>query len=403
MTSMPTPYKLDARVDSPIKMSRVEGFDGGTQFAVQTNWQGWELRRSRGNLRSLSELGSDDVGGDFDLSRRTFSLQGDWSPRTIRFGSYQRTGNPVWANWLPWSWGTNNPKKDVVLPATGTLLTQGTKAIALCSPTRPKAGLSSALIELKNDGLPSASLAILKNRGVKGAGSDYLNVNFGWLPLVSDLKSVAKSVINTEKYLKALREYSGQKLRRRFVFVPVETESIRQTYSPGYYTGPWPLGHREAAVEIKTAKTEVWFSGAFRYGYPMGDDLISKASAAAIDARYLLGLDLSPSTIWNVLPWSWLADWFVNVGDIMSNMSDSMYNQQVLEFGYVMRTVTETTFHELTVQGPLANFVCGLSSTYVSKQRRKATPYGFGLSWTGFTPYQLSILTALGISNRRGS
>jgi len=33
-----------------------------------------------------------------------------------------------------------------------------------------------------------------------------------------------------------------------------------------------------------------------------------------------------------------------------------------------------------------------------TKMRQRANPYGFGLTWSGLSPFQLSILAALGIN-----
>jgi hypothetical protein len=121
---------------------------------------------------------------------------------------------------------------------------------------------------------------------------------------------------------------------------------------------------------------------------------------AALFAKRI-GADLSPETLWNLTPWSWAVDWFSNAGDVISNVDSFQIDGQVMAWGYIM----EHTVHRVTytykggtnVDGsPLV--VSPVTLVTETKVRRRANPYGFGVSWNDLSPFQISILTALGIS-----
>jgi hypothetical protein len=112
-------------------------------------------------------------------------------------------------------------------------------------------------------------------------------------------------------------------------------------------------------------------------------------------------LTLDPNVLWRLAPWSWLVDWFVNAGDVISNLTDMAIDGLVLQYGYMMEHTI--ICDELRLVGPrfksgalVDTTLCLVTET---KQRVKATPYGFGLSWSSFSPTQLAILAALGITH----
>jgi len=51
-----------------------------------------------------------------------------------------------------------------------------------------------------------------------GASSDWLNANFGWLPLAKDVKDLIKSLKTANAGIKQLVRDSGRNVRRRFSF-----------------------------------------------------------------------------------------------------------------------------------------------------------------------------------------
>jgi len=126
--------------------------------------------------------------------------------------------------------------------------------------------------------------------------------------------------------------------------------------------------------------------------------------------RKLYGATVSPEVLYNAIPWTWLMDWFVNVGDVMSNLSNNVDNLTA-DYAFVMRTRKMELNNTATTSwaGISANLGTGLESIIPEgsatrslsyseeiKSRTGATPFGFGLSYDGLSTYQKSILAAIG-------
>jgi hypothetical protein len=121
---------------------------------------------------------------------------------------------------------------------------------------------------------------------------------------------------------------------------------------------------------------------------------------AAIKARKVLGIQLTPGAIWNLAPWSWAADWFSNAGDVLQNLDSWIIDGLVVRYGYMMETtIVRDTYTMVGPTGypgnPLASDVIVES---ITKQRLKSSPYGFGLTWDTLSPRQIAIATSLGLS-----
>jgi hypothetical protein len=256
---------------------------------------------------------------------------------------------------------------------------------------------------------------------------------FGWVPTLGDLKSIAGAMVNAPKIINQYMRDSDKIVRRKFRF-PTETSSkygnTDLSYlgkkvgvmlaQPDVWNNSWNIGRELgqgldfdlvgarsiSATEQRTDK--IWFSGAFRYHLAADSDILSRIDRTSQIAHKWLGaggVDLN--TFWQLMPWSWFIDWFVDVGDIIDNANSALLNGQVLQYGYLMRETTVkrayTTDSAMIYRGSDATQdrqIGFASTTYVSqrKQRVKATPYGFGLNPDTFSAQQWAILGALGLS-----
>jgi hypothetical protein len=384
----------------------------GSQFTDSQNHPSWRSR-SRDRFRG-------DLGGPFFTQKKYFdgSLAAiDFSGNNMDFSdphSY-RDGNFQVAHY----WGTMlpcNPRLIQFPPAMSSSFDNldelGTKAISQCSPSSPVADLSTFLGELVKEGLPSMIGKLLhgwrtKNLAEvrKDIGSEYLNWEFGWKPIISDLKKLSSTIVHGDQIWAQYERDAGKLVRRRFEFPVVRSASIEvlpdtHPYLLGpddsalYNWGKSPIGH---CLCEHTLTQRRWFSGAFTYYLPSDR---SSVAAYVIKAKKLLGLTLTPEVVWNLMPWSWALDWFGSTGDIISNWSNWMIDGQVLQYGYMMEhsiskytyTWVGDTYYRASIAPPT------VSTVVETKIRRQATPYGFGLSWNGFTPRQIAITTALGMS-----
>jgi len=279
----------------------------------------------------------------------------------------------------------------------------GSLAIYITNPVNPAADLSVAIGELIHDGIPS-----LPGKAEGNIGDEYLNLQFGWSPTISDGKAFIRAIHNQDILIHQFIKDNGKQVRRKLGIPPKVTSS--KTVSSSNYPpvplnsgAPWSAGGQEiklGILETTSVTTQyLWFEGVFTYYLPpnvIGMDI------AALDKTYGIVPDIN--TAWNLLPWSWLVDWFSNAGVVMKNLTAFTSGGLTMPWGYVMcdtETVTDYRWSGQVRTATGTSFVpYSFTETFTTRrrQRRQATPFGFGLNWDGFSPFQLSILAALGIS-----
>lgn len=287
----------------------------------------------------------------------------------------------------------------------------GATAISRCKPTNPPADVSNFLGELVREGIPhliGSSLWKDKTEAArKMAGDEYLNVQFGWLPLVNGVKSIVEASKKADTVLAQYERDAGKVVRRRYRF-PSKTTSSEDNLGPRV---PWDVSgsgnvHNPSYGTLtRRRKThqESWFSGAFTYALPSGYESRNALSKKAADWSIVYGLELTPETVWNLAPWSWAVDWFSNAGDVISNISDFADQGLIMRYGYVMEHTVTTDTYTLSGHPYRGTEYRSPPLTLVTetKVRRAANPFGFGVTWEGISPFQASIMAALGMTRGR--
>lgn len=301
--------------------------------------------------------------------------------------------------------GTNTDTSFITLPSASDNNFMGVNAWSRFKPTSSSGSLGQAILELHD----VKSLFTLPRlyQGVKffkSLGSAYLQVEFGWKPFLNDIKEFAQNTLNADKRLRQLARDNGRIVRRRGnTGNAVNKTEITNSVNSNMFTYPGlpsPLLDGSPHTETVTRKIyDQWkFSGAFRYYIAMqrGNSLRESQQLT----RIVYGLDLTPSTVYEVMPWSWMVDWFSNVGANIDNLNDSEDNLVAL-YAYIMNEKfiqTEVVCRGKTLGGP---YQCSSTLINSMKSRSGASPFGFGLSPTGFTGKQTAILAALGATKIR--
>jgi hypothetical protein len=308
-------------------------------------------------------------------------------------------------------------------------------------PGNPVAGLGQFLVELRS--LPTIPLkgvfkggkvpynflsskftvpiqhlpGTLKGRlgQFRNLGSEYLNVQFGWLPFVKDLQQMYNLWQTIDKRLAQIVRENGKYIRRKAtVRDEVTSDQSSESYNLAYINvrgaPPNYFGPEARTLYQVTSKTteHIWFSGSFRYYIPdVGSSLWDKRARAA-----LFGVLPTPELLWNVLPWSWLADWFGNIGDVISNVGPNAVDNLTTRYSFIMRRVVSSTewrasvYHDGLDRTPFfRNEWPGGGATYTTRSTVDVktrvgggNPFGLNVELASLSGYQLSILAALGIS-----
>jgi hypothetical protein len=295
----------------------------------------------------------------------------------------------------------------------------GATAIALVAPTNPTANLSTTIGESMREGIPSLPGIKLwkeKTNFLKGIGSEYLNYQFGWSPLKSEVDSVVNATRRHRDILQNYHSNEGVNVHRRFEFDP-EVSQWEAEAGASYpilgqlstnYIDPNSPGS-ECKVVVRNERKR-WFEGCFTYGGSSKVDSFNHAIGFGSDADKLYGTDLTPDVLWNLTPWSWAVDWFTNTGDLIHNLTNFANAGLVMRYGYMMEE-TISTYSTFWSDAGMFTYdrknnklqkiragggSRGLKTT--TKARSPANPFGFGVSWEGLSPTQLAITAAIGIT-----
>lgn len=257
-------------------------------------------------------------------------------------------------------------------------------------------------------------------RFLRAGGGETLNIEFGYLPFISDIKSIITMVTSGNKYVKQLIRDDGKPVRRTFEFPFVNTTTIVSDnvdindFGSSNVINEGPAGpygnygpYNGKITTVDTYERNTWFSGEYMYHLPSASTWSGKFDRYIALAQKLTGFEITPEVIWDLAPWSWLGDWFADFGTVISNgVSFSDLNTNlVLRYGYLMcheKAQRKVVSPDVSLGDPIITNVGPLATIYTHerKQRIKATPFGFGFNLDSLSPTQIAILGSLGFTSR---
>jgi hypothetical protein len=286
--------------------------------------------------------------------------------------------------------------------------------VAQTNPTTPIAGIGQFLGEIER--LPKFFLneSYLRYRVnyFRLLGNDYLNVAFGWLPFISDLKKAVDVAIHANDLARQIYQDSGRWIRRKRTLDPIVNTVLKRYKTANPYRLNF-LDSNQAAVffvggnqygdlTVEDTITETYsFSAAFQYFIEGDGTFLGEADSQLKALDRLLGFKPTPSVLYELMPYSWLIDWMSNVGNVVSNWTQFMDDRLVMPYCYLMRTThvkrvaTARDVRLYSYPNPISPTT---TQETVQKERVRGTPFGFGLDPDGFTGRQWAILAALGLS-----
>lgn len=372
--------------------------------------KGIQTTESEGHHWPPSRGSTGDAGGSFRTSRSYVDTHG-FTPRQynlmqqvgLSVHRFRGTAYPFFPNSLS-DFPASAESSDSALAADGAT------AVSRCAPTNSPADVATFIGELYKDGIPSLVGATLwKDRAKRirehKVANEYLNAQFGWVPLVNDVAKFAKSMVDADTILRQYERNAGRDVRRTYRFPTRKTQSevvfpdtgAVCNCSSAHNVPNAPFGI--SRIRSRTTTVSKWFSGAFTYHLPSGYDSRNEMERLALQAKVVHGLTLTPDTLWELAPWSWAVDWFSNTGDVINNISAVANQGLVMRYGYIMEhsVVRDTwSLSRSSVKG--TGDLPPIVLVTETKKRVKANPFGFGVSWDGLSSFQASILTALGIT-----
>lgn len=255
-------------------------------------------------------VGNPHGDNPFDLTSITYAggrVGGGRSDTTI--GGYD----------CPASWTISTGSSNYPQPPAIDYAALATKALAYTNPSRPDLLLPVAAFELRElpDMIRHAGSFLItrahrresKLSELKQAAAANLAIQFGWLPLLSDLASLASFPESLEKRQKEMnRLFSGSGLKRT---VKLQNwQSGIKVVTRNYVTNKLPAKQNDSVQQRVWASVRWKPDSAYPRVPPSQPELVG----------LMLGLHPSQITLnlWEALPWSWLIDWFAGVQDTLT-------------------------------------------------------------------------------------
>lgn len=186
-----------------------------------------------------------------------------------------------------------------------------TLVVARTNPSRSIIDLPVSLFELRE--LPDL-VRSLGNNLIRRWAKGTLMREFGWTPLASDYNALLSFSKSTSDRMELLKKLSTAPMLRKVnlydstVTGPRTSREVQST----------PVAWYHEVTEQTMTSRKVW-------GYVTwtpdvsGFERIKKYDPdfKSLSRNIVLGTTLDAYTLWNALPWSWLADWYGNIGDYL--------------------------------------------------------------------------------------
>lgn len=305
------------------------------------------------------------------------------------------------AGWVPNYF--RNPTGTFIshLPVSGIpgLAESAVHVVNATNPSKPLVDIPVSIAELAD--LPRIvrdTYGHILKRIVKGAAKENLRYEFAIKPAVGDfikLLEFKKAHDQQMKLLSKLRQ--GSVVRKAFI-----AAGTAESYSGSVITV------HSAPSEFICSVTRGWTrTSVQRWGYvswtpniPEFNKLIGSEADATFQAKkILLGLTIDASTAWELLPWSWLADWFSNMGDWIASKRSLI----PVSAGYPSICTTYRTTVEWIPRPNqwCSNLTSGYQTSLVTKVRDKASASLPSANLPLLTGRQIGILTSLAVSRFR--
>jgi hypothetical protein len=243
----------------------------------------------------------------------------------------------------------------------------------------------------------------------KSVANHFLNHHFGWKPLVSDVQGTLNCILNFDDYLDHVRERNDRWLVRKYTEDAIQSEEVvyrgnvhTNSCSPSLSPSEFLVPNSCFQTVTRRKLTRVWYKGVFKYYRPEFDYMkkmhpVMRRLRQQITA---LGLNINPTVIYKVMPWTWCLDWFVNVGDYVTRVQDMASDSIMSKSFYLMRH-NYVVYEYRKVFTFYDGQTCDLRwyRTVETKRRGKAdSPFHFTSPPGGLSQMQMALLAAVGLS-----
>lgn len=154
----------------------------------------------------------------------------------------------------------------------------------------------------------------------KMSASNYLQWKFAVRPLISDIEAVYSSLSSYKSRMNDLVTRTGGRQTRHFTVHLDEFTDSDETVATGFLR-PW-IGFNgcvpfEANRRIQYSPTVFHCQVQYNFNYTA----YQQQNAAVLGLLDMLGVNFNPAIVWNALPWSFVVDWVLRVGDSLERFA----------------------------------------------------------------------------------
>lgn len=216
---------------------------------------------------------------------------------------------------------------------------------ARTNPSRAHVSLPTFIGELRDFGdLPRQVRSFLKGGLIRKAANANISYRFGIAPFIGDLRKLLDFTAAVEKRLAELKRLQKDGFIRRRVLLGYRTGTPR-------YEAKWLQSLYATVTAYRNTKFTMERWATIRWDIVNGYVLPSTdASRLAYARRLCAGINSfgALETAWELIPWSWLIDWFFGIGTYLKayNNSVSCYPSRLC----YMRTMSSHSTYDIISQ-----------------------------------------------------
>lgn len=298
-------------------------------------------------------------------------------------------------------------------------------AASLPDTWRTLSGYRANVTQLRN-GVGAAEKI---STGGRTAGASYLAYQFGVAPTISDVEKGAAAILTADQKFGQFVRDSAKLVKRSSSKMVDQSHDLHRftelipafgvdgyrmvlgdsTGQGRYLTRSWlrpdtvPLNAASDTVLSYSATRQLRVFATFEYFVGDPDGFVSRMDEYVAKAKKIVGGGLTTSVMYELMPWSWMIDWHLDIGGLLN------YQQSVADYGTVARRagfVIEDDLKATLERRPAPlyigsqNEITGTSIASVRERiqhRRAGSPYSMDFGWN-YGSFQWSILGALGLT-----
>ena len=352
-------------------------------------------------------VGNWDHDNGLDIDRMEY--------HTYQLNGLNQSQNRLYTNWTPQgiALAAISHINDSSLPS----LTNATNnALARSNPSKPVIDAPRSILELKDipETIRQAASVVLDFRRGRlnprsarnawnalrhGAGA-YVGYEFGIRPIVSDVNRLLKFQESWDRRFHELKRLYSTGGLRKTGRIYSSTKSDGDSSKAIESVSSLVINARQERITTR----EMWYSARWKPDWPRLNQSwaqhVSPNDAAIRRQAYqaITGANLNPVVIYDLIPWSWLGDWFTNFHDMLASNSYSVpaVCDSVCIMTHTKTVVSWRQLNEIQLAGTQGGLAYAL-------REHKERAVGSGSNYpTATIPtlngWQLSILGALGVS-----